>query len=195
MTQTEQNSKQRPVFYYDLGSVECYLIAEQIVSILGEVPIWQPVVANEIAGLQLDQELRTKEYMDSVDERAKRAHLQPLLWPDSWPNSDLKAMQAATYAVQAGKVVAFSLAAFRQAFAGGRDLSDIDTVLLAGAACEIHPNALLKGLETKSVNSKLTAATEVAYTEGVRQLPAVTLSGKIYQGTDLATKLKTALND
>ena len=36
-------------------------------------------------------------------------------------------MLAATYAKQIGRGVAFSLAAFRQAFAGGRDLGDRDT--------------------------------------------------------------------
>ena len=56
-------------------------------------------------------------------------------------------MLAATYAKRIGRAVAFSLAAFRQAFAGGRDLGDEDTVLIAGAACEMHPTALLKGIE------------------------------------------------
>ena len=53
-------------------------------------------------------------------------------------------MLAATYAKQVGRTVAFSLAAFRQAFAGGRDLGDTDTVLIAAAACEMHPAAVLR---------------------------------------------------
>ena len=57
----------------------------------------------------------------------------------------LSAMRAAVFAQQTGRVVAFSLAAFRQAFAGGRDLTDTDNVLLAAAACELHPRAVLKG--------------------------------------------------
>ena len=44
----------------------------------------------------------------------------------------------------AGRVVAYSLAAFRQAFAAGRDLGERDTVLLAAAAAEMHPAAVLK---------------------------------------------------
>ena len=51
----------------------------------------------------------------------------------------LTAMRAATFAKQIGKVVSFSLAGFRQAFAAGRDLSDPDNVMLAAAACELHP--------------------------------------------------------
>ena len=68
----------------------------------------------------------------------------PVRWPDGWPNNTLKAMRVATFAQSIGRTVAFSLAAFRQAFAGGRDLSDVDNVLIAAAACELHPNAILK---------------------------------------------------
>ena len=79
--------------------------------------------------------------------QAKELGLQPLRWPSGWPPDTERAMLAATYAKRIGRGVAFSLAAFRQAFAGGRDLGDEDTVLIAGAACEMHPTALLKGIE------------------------------------------------
>ena len=71
-------------------------------------------------------------------------------------------MRAATYAKQTGRTVAFALAAFRQAFAAGRDLTETDNVLLAAAACELHPNAVLKAVETASVKDALRAATEAA---------------------------------
>ena len=54
-------------------------------------------------------------------------------------------MLAATYAKHIGRAVAFSLAAFRQAFAGGRDLGDEGTVLIAAAACEMHPDGAAQG--------------------------------------------------
>ena len=60
-------------------------------------------------------------------------------------------MRVATYAKGGGRAVAFSLAAFRQVFAGGRDLGDEGTVLLAAAACEMHPTAVLKGIGLRSV--------------------------------------------
>ena len=56
---------------------------------------------------------------------------------------------------RSGSAVAFSLAAFRQAFAGGRDLSDPDNVLIAAAACELHPRAVLKGDREQSVKDAL----------------------------------------
>ena len=54
-------------------------------------------------------------------------------------------MRAATFAQQIGRTVAFSLAAFRQAFAAGRDLSDMDNVVIAAAACELHPKRAVEG--------------------------------------------------
>ena len=83
----------------------------------------------------------------------------PIRWPEGWPNNTLKAMRAAIFAQSIGRAVAFSLAAFRQAFAGGKDLSDVDNVLIAAAACELHPNAVLKALETQSVKDRLREAT------------------------------------
>ena len=51
----------------------------------------------------------------------------PVRGPDGWPTNTLKAMRAAILAESIGRAVAFSLAAFRQAFAGGPDLSDVTT--------------------------------------------------------------------
>jgi predicted DsbA family dithiol-disulfide isomerase len=86
-------------------------------------------------------------------------------------------MLAATYAKRAGRIVAFSLAAFRQAFAAGRDLGDLDTVLIAAAACELHPKALLKAIELRSVAQALEAATNGARAAGVESLPAIRDTG------------------
>jgi predicted DsbA family dithiol-disulfide isomerase len=82
-------------------------------------------------------------------------------------------MRAAVFAQQAGRVVAFSLAAFRQQFAAGRDLSDVDNVLIAAAACELHPRAVLKGLESRGVQERLEETAKEAAALGVREVPAV----------------------
>ena len=62
-------------------------------------------------------------------------------------------MLVATYAKQTGRVVAYSLAAFRQAFAAGRDLGERDTVLIAAAAAEMHPAAVIKGAELRGTRA------------------------------------------
>jgi 2-hydroxychromene-2-carboxylate isomerase len=91
-------------------------------------------------------------------------------------------MLAAAYTKRAGRAVAFSLAAFRQAFAGGRDLGDAHTVLIAGAACEIHPTAFLKGIALRSTRMQLDAAHARARSLAVSELPAVALGTTVFSG-------------
>ena len=93
------------------------------------------------------------------------------------------ALLAATYAKQIGKVVAFSLACFRQSFNAGRDLAHRDTVYLAGAAAEIHPAALEKGAALKGTAERLRVATAQAAEAGVLDVPAVVLpGGRVFHG-------------
>ena len=103
-------------------------------------------------------------------------------------------MRAATFAQQAGRTVAFSLAAFRQAFAGGKDLSEIDNVLIAAAACELHPKALLKAIELRSTKNRLRAATEEAYERGVRGVPSVVVGDEVFWGDDRLEEAGTLLS-
>ena len=67
--------------------------------------------------------------------------------------------------------MSFTLAAFRQAFAAGRDLSDPDNVAIAAAACELHPNAIAKAAASESVKTRLKEATQLAGDRGVRRAP------------------------
>ena len=120
--------------------------------VLPEVPEWIPVrlgglAAGGVGAFRCAEEEAI--YRADVEERARRYELQAVRWPEPFPADTEWAMLAATYAKQIGRGVAFSLAAFRQAFAGGRDLGERDSVLIAAAACEMHPAALLKGARAR----------------------------------------------
>jgi 2-hydroxychromene-2-carboxylate isomerase len=91
-------------------------------------------------------------------------------------------MLAATYAKRIGKTVAFALAAFRQAYAGGNALSDHDNVLIAAAACEIHPTALLRATQTRGVADELARASAQALALGVFDVPAVRVGDRVLVG-------------
>ena len=158
---------ERRVFYYDLGMPECYLAAERVVGAGGGIPEFEPVLATAL-GVSTGEPDR-----DVTERRALELGIQPLRWPERWPPDTRLAMLAATYAKRIGRAVAFSLAAFRQAYAGGRDLGDVDTILIAGAACEMHPAALLKGIELRATVRALDEAVERARRDGVLRLPAV----------------------
>jgi 2-hydroxychromene-2-carboxylate isomerase len=166
---------EQPVFYYDLGNPQCYLVAETIMAALPVVPEWEPVLA-----LGASQDADRAE----IERQAALLGLQPVRWPPLWPPETERAMLAATYAKRIGRAVAFSLAAFRQAFAGGRDLTDENTILIAGAACEMHPTALRKGIELTSTQLALRAANERARTAGVTALPAIQIGDRLFAGAD-----------
>ena len=93
-------------------------------------------------------------------------------------------MRVATFAKQTGRTVSFSLAAFRQAFAAGRDLSDPDNVLIAAAACELHPKALLKAVQTAVVKDALREATDRAAELGVAASPPWPSASEVFWGDD-----------
>jgi 2-hydroxychromene-2-carboxylate isomerase len=183
-----ERAPERPVFYYDLGSPYAYLTAERIHHVLPEQPIWQPILLGGIWKVTGGRSWATTDQRDAgmaeVERRARAYELHPIRWPDPWPSPTLQAMRTATFAQQAGRAVAFSLAAFRQAFAGGRDLADIDNVLIAAAACELHPSAILKAIETQSVKDRLRAATQEAIDRGVTGVPTVAVGDELFWGDD-----------
>jgi 2-hydroxychromene-2-carboxylate isomerase len=180
----------QPVFYYDLGSPEAYLAAERVMGALPVAPEWTPVLAAELpdGGGAASAERRA-----AVEARAAEQHVQALRWPADWPGDTRLAMVAATYAKQIGRAVAFSLAAFRQAFAGGRVL-DEDTILIAAAACEMHPRAVLQSLGRRSVAAALDAATAQAAAAGVRSVPSIAIDGVVLHGDDVVEQAAALLD-
>ncbi len=178
----------RAVFYYDLFSPEAYLAAERIITLLPAAE-WVPVCALDLPGADTLDGFRCETdraaFLDRIERTAARRGLQELRWPDPFPCDSAYAMRVATYARQIGRAVAFSLAAFRQAFAGGRDLGVADNVLIAAAGCEIHPRAVTKGAALGSVARALDDATALAAARGVRDVPAVWLpDGRVFHGDD-----------
>jgi 2-hydroxychromene-2-carboxylate isomerase len=161
----------QPRFYFDLASPVAYLAAERVNHVLGEVPEWVPVRLDEPGPFRCAEEVAA--YREDVERAARAQAVQPMRWPDPFPSDSEFAMLVATYAKQIGRAVAFSLAAFRQAFAAGRDLGERDTVLLAAAACEMHPMAVVKGAELRGTRERLEAANAEARAMGVREVPAV----------------------
>jgi 2-hydroxychromene-2-carboxylate isomerase len=159
-----------PVFYYDVGSPWCWLAGERVHEVLGLVPVWQPALAR--APEEVDR--------DAVARAAAEQGLPAPRWPEAFPFDSELAMRAATFAKQTGRAVAFSLAAMRQAFAAGRDLSVTDNVLIAAAACELHPRAVLAGVETRTVRDALVTAESL----GITRLPAIRVEGKLVEGPD-----------
>jgi 2-hydroxychromene-2-carboxylate isomerase len=199
-------SPSQAIFYYDLSSPYSYLAAERVNSLFAEAgaepPEWKPIsfgfLLQATGKVPWSLKAGKEGGMEEIERRAAERGLPPVRWPAFWQegagpdpsqapvarNYSLAAIRAATFAKQSGRAVAFSLAAFRQAFAAGRDLSDIDNILLAAAACELHPKAVLKGIEMQSVKDALRAATDEAIERGVTGIPTVAVGERLFWGDD-----------
>jgi 2-hydroxychromene-2-carboxylate isomerase len=193
----ELEASPRPAFYFDLASPEAYLLAERIICRLPAAE-WIPIAATRLPGADSLEGFRCQTdreaFFDRIERVADRRGLQPVRWPEPFPSDTAFAMRAATYARQIGRAVAFSLAAFRQAFAAGRDLGAPDSVLIAGAACEMHPRAILKGASLQSIAMALEDATALARQRGIRDVPALWLpDGRVFHGEDALDGVARAL--
>ena len=179
-------------FYFDLSSPEAYLSAERILPLMPVAVEWVPVHLPFEGSFRCAEEEEI--FRSEIERTAAARGLQPLKWPEPFPFDSAFAQRAATFAKGSGKTVAFTLAAFRQAYAGGKSLEQADNVLIAAAACEIHPRALLKGTGLDSIGRRLDEATAQARDLGVRSVPAVsTPDGEVFHGDDRLAAAMAAL--
>jgi 2-hydroxychromene-2-carboxylate isomerase len=179
-------------FYFDLASPLAYIAAERVLHTMPVATEWQPVLArtlkgtSELPAAESFEAFRCRDDEDifrlELERRGVELGLQQLRWPDPFPFDSAFAMRVATYAKSIGRIVAFAQAAFRQAFAGGRPLDVADNVLIAAAACEMHPSAVLKGAALRSVGEQLSAATSAAAALGVDDVPAVRVGDRVFHG-------------
>jgi 2-hydroxychromene-2-carboxylate isomerase len=182
----------RPVFYYDLGSPYAYLAAERISAVFAEAgaeqPEWQPIL---LGGLfrRFDRDSWAKgpereQGLAECERRASAYGLPPIRWPEPFPGNTLFAMRVATFAKEIGRTVSFSLAAFRQAFAGGRDLSNPENVFVAAASSELHPRAVETAAARDAIKLRLREATDRAGDLGVIGVPSIVVGERVLWGDD-----------
>ncbi|WCB91628.1 hypothetical protein DSM104299_00301 [Baekduia alba] len=172
----------RAAFYFDFASPEAYLSAERVIQTLPFAAEWIPIRAPRAwsDGFRCAEERAIAQ--GEIERVAAARTLQALRWPPEDFDPE-PALRAATYAKQIGRIVAFGLAAFRQAYAGGHDLGDTDVVLIAASACEMHPRAVLQAIERDAVTRALDEATELAVRRGVTVAPTVwTPDGALLEG-------------
>jgi 2-hydroxychromene-2-carboxylate isomerase len=185
-------------FYFDLASPLAYLAAERVLHVLPGPAEWRPILASGLAAnaspgtgppAATSDAARARDERSSsraeIERRARELGLQPIRWPQPFPFDSTLAMRVATYAASIGRAVPFAQAAFRQAFAGGHSLEDPNFVLIAAAACEMHPTAVLRGAELRSTAERLAAATVAAAQAGVTDVPAIVAGKRVFAGEDM----------
>lgn len=184
----------RPLFHYDLNCPWSWIAAERISRAFAdqgaELPEWRPIAGWRLA--DVEDAPRARRPVDEIEieievaRRAAELGLAEPRFPEGWPERTESevALLGALYAAEAGRVIAVSLASFRQQFAAGRSLADPDNVLIAAASCELHPKAVSKGIESPAISRRLVQNTEQARNLGVRLTPSVSVGGEIFEGEE-----------
>jgi 2-hydroxychromene-2-carboxylate isomerase len=179
-------------FYFDLASPLAYLAAERVLHELPCPAEWRPVLAAGLARGAAPASTGSGQHEDrqraEVERRARELGLQSLRWPEPFPFDSSLAMRVAAYAASIGRAVPFAQAAFRQAFAGGHSLENPDFVLIAAAACEMHPAAVLRGAELRSTHERLAASTAAAADAGVTCVPAIVIAEHVFHGEGMLAR-------
>jgi 2-hydroxychromene-2-carboxylate isomerase len=172
-----EQARSRPTLFYDFATPLSYLACERVASEGTDID-WEPVLlepGDQRVGFS-QHEIAEAQY------RASELGLAPIRWPPRRLESSKAVIAAAVYAKQLGRGRAFSLAALRQAFAAGRDLSLTDNVLIAAASCELHPRAVMRAIETEAVRARVAQTQAYAYSLGVTELPTVCIDGQLFIG-------------
>jgi 2-hydroxychromene-2-carboxylate isomerase len=185
------------LFCFDLASPLCHLAAERVLHARSDGPLeWLPVSAADLPHAERFEAFRCEAeeqaFREDVQARASALGLPPIRWPQPFPFDSTLAMLAATYAREIGRAVAFAQAAFRQAFAGGHALDREDFVLIAAAACEMHPTAVRSAIAARATARRLREAGELAIAHGVGDLPALVIDGEVIDGGRALLELQAA---
>lgn len=189
-----------PVFFYDFSSPYAYFAAHRIDDVLPAAPRWQPILYGSLIRKidKLPWSMRLGAARDAqmrqCEEQAAELGL-PLRWPRGWPTETYSVivLHAALVAADLGLVREFSLAAYRQSFGLGRDLTDIDVVLEAAEEAGADRAVLLEGIEGTDVEACLRRVTDDARRLGVTGIPTVCVEGTLYWGNDRLAAAAAAL--
>lgn len=175
-----------PAFYFDFRDPESYLAAERVMRTIGVPAPWVPIDSSRLPGPHAWDGFRCASDLAAAQEDIERTAagrgMQPVRWPVELPFDSTLALRAAWYAKGLGRVVSFSLPAFRQAYAGGHDLSTEAFVLISASAAEMHPRAVVQALGRAPVIDALAAATDRAIERGVTSTPAIWTGDRVFHG-------------
>lgn len=176
-------------FYYDFSSPYAYLAAHRVNQGFPVAVRWQPILfgglIRSIGKTPWSMREGREAGMRECERRATALGL-PLSWPFDWPlgTYSVAVARAAVAADEQGRIVAFSLAAFRQGLGLGRDLRDLDVVAEAARDAGVDVDALLAAMERDDVKQRLKDATDAAVRDGITGIPTFDVAGQRIWGDD-----------
>lgn len=188
-------------FFFDYASPYSYLASEQLEAVVQRTGVevrWRPFLLGAVfkatgnvppittpsKGMYLAKDL---------DDWTGYLNLSKFRLPDEFPINSLKANRLGLVAAEQGRIVPFSLAAFRAAFVHGRDLNSLE--VLTGLLREVglEPEKALARLENQEIKDALRRNTDEAVSRGAFGAPTFFVGERMFFGNDRLMFVERAL--
>jgi 2-hydroxychromene-2-carboxylate isomerase len=177
------------VFYFDYSSPYAYLTAARIDALLPRA-IWRPISFGALIG-QIGKRPWSlgpgrADGIAEIERRARERGLPPVRWPEGWPRESysLLPLRAGLVAEARGRLREYSAAVYGFAFAEGRRLDDLATVVQAAALAGLAAGEVEDGVRDPAIKARLRALTDDAIARGVTGVPTVAVGDELFWGDD-----------
>jgi 2-hydroxychromene-2-carboxylate isomerase len=188
-----------PIFYYDLSSPYAYLAAARVDDVLPLRPEWRPIAFGVIVQRTgrvpwSFSEDRSAAFAE-IDRRAAGLGLPPVRYPEGWPvqTYSIPALRAALAVTDQDERRAVSRELYRTAFADGRHLADVETVLDAVERAGGDRESVAALISSDELKQRLRADTDAALARGVTGVPTVAVGEQLFWGEDRLEDAAAAL--
>lgn len=185
-------------FFYDFTSPYSYLASTRVDAVAaraGAAVRWRPFVLGGVfkeTGNRAPIEVSAKGRHMLVDlERWSRRLGVPLRWPAAFPIPSLLALRCALAAEARGRLVPFSQAVFRAAWADGEDVASPE--VLAGLADDVGLDGAALVAEAPAQKQALLRQTAEAVERGAFGAPTFFVGAELFVGNDRLDFVEEAL--
>jgi 2-hydroxychromene-2-carboxylate isomerase len=190
-------------FFFDYASTYSYLACNQVEAVAqrtGAELRWRPFLLGAVfkatgnhTPLQIPQ--KGVYIAKDIQDWLRYLKLPALVLPESFPANSLKANRMALVAAEHGKVAAFSHAAYRAAFAEGRDLNDPKVLAELARQVGLDPDKALAHIENQEIKDALRRNTEEAVARGAFGAPTFFVGDNMFFGNDRLMFVEQALRE
>ncbi|HLL02731.1 MAG TPA: 2-hydroxychromene-2-carboxylate isomerase [Myxococcaceae bacterium] len=190
-------------FFFDYASTYSYLACNQVEAVAqrtGAELRWRPFLLGAVfkatgnhTPLQIPQ--KGVYIAKDIQDWLRYLKLPALVLPESFPANSLKANRMALVAAEHGKVAAFSHAAYRAAFAEGKDLNDPKVLAELARQVGLEPDKALAHIENQEIKDALRRNTEEAVARGAFGAPTFFVGDNMFFGNDRLMFVEQALRE
>ena len=176
-----------PRFYFGALSPYSWFAAERIRELIPDAQ-WRPVFAGALfrsAGrITWGLTPERQERIADCQRRAAEHGLGPISWPEGWPRSDVLPARAMLAADRYGRLIPFALAAMRECFRDGRDITQPEQLEAVAASIGMDGPRLLEQAQRPEIKDALRGVNDEAVAAGVIGVPSVLVDGEVFWGDD-----------